>query len=198
MISIDLCTFYRHYETCSHIVNSCLFFSKLKYRLHTCMSILIHNPLQQNGCKWCILLPACCEWISRMENNFPLSTFDVYGDSCMGTSSVTLGEHFKDGSEAITNPSHHGRPRSTTTTGYFLPRKESVNAVHYMNTLQKLLCAICDKHPWRDIPSFNMIMHTITLHAWNQGKSKSLAGKCFPILPTVQTWFLQTTTCSRP
>jgi hypothetical protein len=37
---------------------------------------------------------------------------------------------------------------------------------------------------------FNIIIHAVTVHTWRQGTLRTLAEKCFSILPVVCTWVL--------
>jgi hypothetical protein len=143
---------------------------KLKHRLNTCMSVLIKNPLQQNGCKWCIIiLPACCEWISHTGQLCSKHIWYLWWFMHGYQQCVTLGEHFKDGNEAV-------------TTGYFQSRKETVNEVHYMHMLQKLLFAICDKHPMKrhTVQHDNAHHHTACL---TSGKIERFGWEVLPHSP---------------
>jgi hypothetical protein len=87
----------------------------LKYSTHG--PTLSHYALQPNGCKWCIISPACCDWIPRTGEQFcdrylwlTLLCLWRFLHGCQQY--VMLGVHFKDGSRDITNLSCRGQPRT--------------------------------------------------------------------------------------
>jgi transposase len=126
----------------------------------------------------------------------------VYGDVCMGTSSVRRWvKHFKDGNTDIANQPSCGRPRTAATERNKQKVDELIRQdrrITFREIAEQLGVGHHAVQDMAEILGYRKFRSRWVPCLLTGTEGHKTAVKCSPIHPTVQIWPPQTTTCWGP